>query len=135
MPPSAPPAAPPVEWLTLAGCAAEVQVGVEVVRGWCVAYENGDPSGLPSTHFGEKPDDPDRPADQRPKRLNRRVSVEDWRAFKLARQRRDAAEDRRRARETQSVLQVVPFGYFERRQARVAAGGRGRDQSRLSNAR
>lgn len=116
--PDIPAAAAEQQWLTLAQCAGELQVAVEVVRGWCVDYEHGKP-GLPSSHYGSK-------TASEARRLNRRVRRDDWEAFKAARRERQSAERREQRREERAaakVLAAVPFDYVGRRRGRQVAGG------------
>lgn len=104
------------EYLTLADCAADVRVDVELVRRWCIAWESGDQAGLRSEHYGAE-------SSNQAKRLNRRVRREDWTAFKAARARHQASETRAVSREWERVPLAIPTRQ-ERRSA--AAGGQGR---------
>lgn len=105
------------EWLTLADCAAELRVDVEIVRRWCLAWERGDDAGLQSEHFGVAPAD-------KAKKLNRRIHRDDWKAFKARRSRRQAAAER----EIRSSFEVVPRERPTRRekQLRRAKAGAGK---------
>lgn len=103
-----------LRWMTLGECATDVQVDVEVVRQWCVAYENGDESGLPSSHFGAKAGDAADPKD-RPKRLNRRVHVDDWEAFKGRRRK----HERQQEREIERSFDRAPRQYPPRSELRA----------------
>lgn len=103
------------DYLTLAECAADVRVDVEVVRRWCIAWEKGDANGLPFTHFGKKLDD-------QPGRKNRRVLREDWKEFKAKCSRRQASE----TRETHRQWERAPLQIPTRKERQEAALVRGR---------
>lgn len=107
------------DWLTLAECAAELRVTVEVVRGWCVAYESGDPMGLPATHYGKE-------SAEKAVRLNRRVHRDDWQRFTMRRRAREVSNELHAERTAQAILSVKPYDYAGRRRVRAAAGGHGR---------
>jgi hypothetical protein len=104
------------DWMTLQECADDIKVTVEVVRGWCVDHEAGK-GGLPSTHFG-------RTAADKAERLNRRVHVDDWREFKLARRRQECREDRQANRAADRVRLVEPLDYVGLRRMKAASDSR-----------
>jgi hypothetical protein len=105
----------PREWMTLAQCAERLQLDVEKVRRLCIAYENGDRNGLPSSDFSS----------DGATRKTRRVHVEDWREF-TARRRRG---ERQQERDVCRALEVVPPEYPSRAERKAAAAAaRGRKQ-------
>jgi hypothetical protein len=107
------------EWLSLAACAADVGVDLEVVRRWCVAWEGGNPDGLRSCHFGSELDA------AKAKRRNRRVHIEDWRAFKSARRRQDQRQEREITRRLEAEPRDFPTRQ-ELRERRAVVAGQGR---------
>lgn len=105
-----------LEWMTLRECATQARVDVEAVRQWCLAYERGEPNGLPSSHFGRELD----PA--KATRKSRRVHVDDWRKF-IGRRR---SAEVREAKEIVRQFDAVPRDFPIRTSRRAVASGRDR---------
>lgn len=92
-----------LEWMTLQECAREIKVDVEVIRRWCIAHESGDAAGLPSSHFGVELDE------SKAKRRNRRVHIDDWKAFKASRRNQAAQQERTVRRSFERVPRERPI--------------------------
>jgi hypothetical protein len=101
-----------LDWLTLRECAAEMNVGVEVVRQWCVRWRENKPGGLPYAHAGAKPE-------SESARVEYRIHRDDWEAFKRERRQMNAVESRRITR-----LCAAPIDYGGTRAAGVSGRGR-----------
>ena len=100
------------DWLTLAECAGDVNVAVEIVRQWCIRWKKGEDGGLPYMHAGQLPE-------EQSKRVEYRVHREDWESFKRERRRLERREDRRVGR-----IVVEPLDLVGTRRAGAAARGR-----------